>query len=398
MRAYMTAGKKVKVDPRIKLAALNTNNLIQRKCSCGSVPKLTGKCSTCEENERLSLNASQVGSSNSQYEMEADKVADNVLSRSSTGKIDNSPVAIQRVSTQAAADMNNVPNTVKSTLSGPGTPLERSLKRDMEIRFGRDFSKVRIHRSSTAEQSARDIKAHAYTSGNNIVFGKGQFSPNDGNGRRLLAHELTHVVQQTGTSTVNIMREEDTSRFSGCSEDQISSIEEARRAASIRCQLSVFQLSGTVAPGRGDTSGEARRRARRVVRTIFGKDLNMTQVEEIVREMRDRLMSPSLNFICESSGNNNCGTWDAYVVGNRGPMHLCPAFFSSSAEQKIRTLIHEAAHLSGIGESSGESYCAIFDCNSSCGGFNVADSWAHLVHCLSAQSPDEPEVIEGEAP
>jgi uncharacterized protein DUF4157 len=66
----------------------------------------------------------------------------------------------------------------------------------MERRFGHDFSRVRVHVDPEANQSARDVKALAYTVGSKIVFGAGQFDPASRSGRRLLAHELTHVVQQ----------------------------------------------------------------------------------------------------------------------------------------------------------------------------------------------------------
>jgi hypothetical protein len=67
----------------------------------------------------------------------------------------------------------------------------------MEQRFGCDFSKVRVHSDAAAEQSARALNAQAYTVGHDIVFGAGQFAPTTEQGRRLLAHELTHVVQQS---------------------------------------------------------------------------------------------------------------------------------------------------------------------------------------------------------
>ncbi len=66
----------------------------------------------------------------------------------------------------------------------------------MEARFGRDFSGVRVHTDAAAAQSARDVSARAYTVGDKIVFAPGEFSPDSVDGRRLLAHELAHVVQQ----------------------------------------------------------------------------------------------------------------------------------------------------------------------------------------------------------
>ena len=374
---------------------------IQKKCACGASTKFGSECADCEKNKLTGIQAKlKIGAANDRYEQEADRIADQVMSKSQTSKIASAPIKVQRLHANTDGAFGaSVPSSVQKTLSSSGKPLHPVLKHDMETRFGHNFSNVRIHTGTLAANSARDINARAYTSGNNIVFSNGQFSPYNESSRRLLAHELTHVIQQTDSSITNIMRQEDTSRYTGCSIDQMSSIESALRTASLRCQLAVFQLSGAVAPVPGrDTSGIALRRARFMVRKIFGKYLDMTQVQEIVSEMRDKLMSPSLNFICDNASDNDCEIWNAYVVGNRGAIHLCPGFFSSSSEQKIRTLIHEAAHLSGIGEANGESYCTIFDCESTCGGFNVADSWAHLVHCLSSQSPDTPEDIQGEVP
>ncbi|MBX9585334.1 MAG: DUF4157 domain-containing protein [Gemmataceae bacterium] len=72
----------------------------------------------------------------------------------------------------------------------------------MEPRFGHDFSRVRVHTDAAAEQSARDVNARAYTVGNHVVFGAGGYTPSTGEGGRLLAHELAHVVQQGGGAAV----------------------------------------------------------------------------------------------------------------------------------------------------------------------------------------------------
>jgi len=72
----------------------------------------------------------------------------------------------------------------------------------MEPRFGHDFSQVRVHSGSDAEQSAQDVHANAYTVGHNIVFGTGRFAPGTYEGRRLIAHELTHTIQQGAGRTL----------------------------------------------------------------------------------------------------------------------------------------------------------------------------------------------------
>jgi len=68
----------------------------------------------------------------------------------------------------------------------------------MEHRFGHDFSRVRVHAGEAAAASAEEVNSHAYTVGRNIVFGAGAYAPGSQRGRRLIAHELTHVVQQRG--------------------------------------------------------------------------------------------------------------------------------------------------------------------------------------------------------
>src|SRR5207249_4857242 len=67
-------------------------------------------------------------------------------------------------------------------------------------RFHHDFSEVRVHADSQAAESAASVNAHAYTVGRDIVFGSEQYAPETGGGRRLLAHELTHFIQQSGSS------------------------------------------------------------------------------------------------------------------------------------------------------------------------------------------------------
>ena len=93
----------------------------------------------------------------------------------------------------------DAPPSVEAVLSGAGQPLEPGLRQDMERRFDRDFSGVRLHAGAAAAESAREVSARAYTVGSHIVFGAGAPSTASGAGRRLLAHELTHVVQQGQT-------------------------------------------------------------------------------------------------------------------------------------------------------------------------------------------------------
>jgi outer membrane protein OmpA-like peptidoglycan-associated protein len=87
-------------------------------------------------------------------------------------------------------------DTVSQALQSPGQPLDTSTRNFMESRFRYDFSQVKIHTNSIAAESAREVNAHAYTVGNSVVFARGQYTPDTTAGRKLLAHELTHTIQQ----------------------------------------------------------------------------------------------------------------------------------------------------------------------------------------------------------
>ena len=90
-----------------------------------------------------------------------------------------------------------VPYIVHEVLSSPGRPLDASSRAYFEPRFGHDLSRVRVHTGAVAEQSAQDVDANAYTVGHDIVFAAGRFAPATHEGKRLIAHELVHVMQQT---------------------------------------------------------------------------------------------------------------------------------------------------------------------------------------------------------
>lgn len=157
------------------------------------------------------------------YEREADRVADEIMSKRDAN---DAPQFFAPVSTSgvvqrkcpsceeekminrkdASEGSANVTPTVHSALSSTGQPLDHHTKDFMESRFGQDFSDVRIHNDSTANHSAADINAMAYTNRNNVVFGAGQFSPDTNHGKQLLAHELTHVLQQRQGSSNSIQR------------------------------------------------------------------------------------------------------------------------------------------------------------------------------------------------
>lgn len=120
---------------------------------------------------------------------------------------------------QPKGDASKVPLLLLSaesaitSLRGAGTPLPPSERSFFEPRFGADLSNVQIHSGSQAAELTQSLQARAFTVGRDIVFGSGQYSPGTFDGRTLLAHELTHVVQQTGpASRLSMMPEGDDTR------------------------------------------------------------------------------------------------------------------------------------------------------------------------------------------
>jgi hypothetical protein len=168
---------------------------------------------------------------NDPAEKEADAVADKVMrmpeddvSTVETAQLSNRP-DIQRTcaaceedegrllqaeaeSSSAAAKNNvgTVPPSVREVLNSAGAPLSPDTRAFFEPRFGRDLSDVRVHTGGAATRSAREVNALAYAVGAHVVFNTGQYAPHSFEGRRLLAHELTHVVQQTSEPVTRIER------------------------------------------------------------------------------------------------------------------------------------------------------------------------------------------------
>ncbi len=128
---------------------------LQRKCVCGGTPGPSGECEACRR-KRLQRRAASAG--------------------------------------PALA-----PPIVHDVLRAPGQPLDAGTRAYMEPRFGHSFADVRVHTDARAAESARAVDAAAYTVGSDVVFAGGRYEPRGGDGRRLLAHELAHVVQQRGT-------------------------------------------------------------------------------------------------------------------------------------------------------------------------------------------------------
>ena len=138
------------------------SGLLQRRCACGN-HAMSGGCEECTNRRGTAL---QRFPSSAKGETWADGVP--------------------------------VPPIVHEVLRSHGRPLDTGARAVFEPYFGHDFSRVRVHTDTKAAESARSVNALAYTVGRNVVFRTGRYAPGTESGKRLLAHELAHVVQQNG--------------------------------------------------------------------------------------------------------------------------------------------------------------------------------------------------------
>jgi hypothetical protein len=137
------------------------------------------------------------------YEREADHMATQVMRMPApsmpmvTPRLAPVRESLQRKPiTHCSGSAQIMPTIVDKTIRSSGKPLDSTTRNFMESRFSHDFSHVRVHDDSQAVNSARSVNAQAYTVGPNLVFGTGQYAPQTITGRSLIAHELSHVIQQ----------------------------------------------------------------------------------------------------------------------------------------------------------------------------------------------------------
>lgn len=274
--------------------------------------------------------------------------------------------------------------------TGAGQPLDGKARSFFERRFGHGFGDVRIHADDRAAAAARALDAHAYTCGRDIVFARGRYAPASSAGQHLLAHELTHVVQQraglasvayggrddpaereaehnaarlhtalplravqrapavarqsAGTSTVTV---EGPAGPPGCGLDQHHAIEPAVRGAQQRLARALARLDAYIAapadaaqaPVRAALERHFHRSDAAVAGRVRGR---------LARIRTDMVSREPFTVECHDGTDAQCTNSGAYVQ-DRSKLVFCPPFFAGSPRWRIGTLVHEMAHsLSGL--------------------------------------------------
>ena len=281
--------------------------------------------------------------------------------------------------------------------------LDPATRRFFESRFGHDFSNVRIHTSHEAAASARSLEANAYTVGSDIVFREGAYSTGSDRGRRLLAHELAHVVQQgrSGAQGPAIQRQvQDQSRGqaqghgtqvsvnSNCGDSDARAIAFAiaRAEGMLNAALDWFRNSTP----QSDVQLNA------LLRVHFRSDSDATRNAVSSRLARVAAIllesaKANVNLYCTDEKDPACSKKEyyAYVRDRQGyRINFCPSFFTMNPEEQLWGVIHETCHLAG---ARGDNYNFIYNADmASCYGSTAvtttplenADSYVGFVWCL----------------
>lgn len=335
--------------------------LLQRKCACDLHSPTGGACEECKKKQTLQRAA--------------------VSPRRGIGH----SIPPRLFAGERTESEGDVPPIVHEVLRSPGEPLDLAARAFMEPRFGHDFSQMRVHSDAEAAESARAVNALAYTVGQDVVFGAGRYEPGSQQGRQLLAHELTHVVQQKatpgglskliveapkgpeeaeadqaaeavagGVMALPLMNDRLVLRrqgggapaapavnaWAGCAAGNVGSLNRELAEATRWVQDAITDLQ---------SSGWPHRTTNALFRylSVDPPHVQNTIVPNLQLILADLQLGPS-NFRCQTQAQCLAafpGGADAYS-GN--PITLCPGYFDKDFLDRVTTLVHEAGHNAGL--------------------------------------------------
>ncbi len=180
--------------------------MFHKGCACGNKTTLGGMCNNCSSKNSYIQKKLNVGAVNDPLEQEADNIAEAVVNKPAPSHHTNSkkqpPSQPKKNLLQAKShSADNHSTSIQPTpnlLNDSGKALPNDALNYFEPRFGVNLNHLRVHHDKASHESAQNLHAKAYTVGNHIVFNRGQYSPESHAGKLLLAHEITHAIQQSG--------------------------------------------------------------------------------------------------------------------------------------------------------------------------------------------------------
>ena len=199
----------------------SSDAIMRKACSCGRLAGPTGACADCRRKKTGVQTKLRVNRPGDRYELEADHIADQVMRMSKPRHV--TPLQTMGVQRSAEGEAATADNESLALRYGEGQPLQAANRHFFESRLGHNLGQVRIHDNAAAHRTASRLNANAFTVGSDISFARGQYQPQAGEGRRLLAHELAHVLQQRQAPASLIQREDTPAKEPGPEEADKSS-------------------------------------------------------------------------------------------------------------------------------------------------------------------------------
>jgi hypothetical protein len=326
----------------------------------------------------------KVGSVNDPMEAQADAVAEHMMRMPANGLIQRkcshceeeekaqlkpltSFIQKKKASGDAGTASDTVSNKIQET-RGDGASLDTATKNFMESRFGTDFSGVRVHTDSQAVELSSGLNAQAFTVGNDVYFNSGKYSPDSSEGKHLLAHELTHVVQQGSdlqrkqiqrrVIDTNVVTTQPMLTSLGMTRQEV--IDAIRDADTDAIQLAqnaedslTTQLANAVAGNPVDANAELilNEELGLSFNNVAHRGLIRQQIQRFVR-VRETLQSGYLRYMALGIGNvplvgcqtGNCGDNFAFSCPGNRLIVLCQTFWDTPGEQSA-TVLHEPFHI-----------------------------------------------------
>jgi len=259
-----------------------------------------------------------------------------------------------------------MPPIVHEVLRSPGQPLDPATRAFMEPRFGHDFSQVRVHNDARAAESARAVNAQAYTVGRDVVFGTGRYALQTGDGRKLMAHEMAHVVQQKGDSFKKQIQRLVRPAYVSCfhpgrsgngglwhprrtGDDVLDLITTADTRAITVCRnaeniLSALRFLRVLIPGFPAPAILANALLTRFnIDAATVSDRQLELIQRRYNRVGNILEGGWIRYTCRG-GECDADDW-GYSFEGRYRIYLCNMFYSDTLNERGGTILHEAFHI-----------------------------------------------------
>ncbi|MCG2589934.1 eCIS core domain-containing protein [Rhodohalobacter sulfatireducens] len=369
----------------------------------------------------------QIGEPNDKYEKQADRVADAVVQMPHSAEtiqrqameeeemvqaqsleedelqMQREPIpqrkckacaeeSLQKKATESGGTGNTTSEQISDQLeskSGSGNRLPVPIESEMSQKIGADFSSVNIHTDSEAVQMSQSLGARAFTQGNDIYFNSGEYRPQSSDGKHLLAHELTHVVQQNKLKTVNQIQRNvvDDDGHVPCRNTRAGAVGTLRTAEQEAVRLA-RRASGEIwthliLHPLISIGGESQ--SLHDFRDALWRRFHFDYNDETVRETHLPLLARRYDlvaqwisnldhrYVCAGPGNEppgECtdqpGVGMAWTANGINTTELCESFWTASADDRAETILHEWFHfgfgwLGDCGEAHNRNNTVCFD-------------------------------------